>query len=153
MEGERFTAYLCSRGFWTIGIGRNLDANGLSDTESMAIFGEVLDKPTIIERLKREPITREQSEMLFMSDVSAAEEHCYRNIQMNGNSARRAVIINMCFQLGIGGLLGFENTIAFYESENYLACSVEMLDSLWAEIQTPTRAHIMSEQMRTGEWQ
>lgn len=153
MEGERLTAYQCSQGYWTIGVGRNLETVGLSDAESLAILGEIVDRNEAIERFKRLVITPEQSEMLFMADVSRAEEQCYRNIRMNGNNARRAVIINMCFQMGISGLLGFENTIALYESENYLSCSVEMLDSLWAKIQTPTRAHIMSEQMRTGEWQ
>jgi len=153
MEGERFTAYLCNQGYWTIGVGRNLETVGLSDTESMAIFGEVIERHETIERLRHLVITPEQSEMLFMNDLARSEEQCYRNIKMNGNNARRAVIINMCFQLGIGGLLKFKNTLAFYESENYIDTSVEMMDSKWARKDTPGRAEILCAQMKTGEWQ
>lgn len=153
MEGERFTAYQCSRGYWTIGCGRNLETVGLSDTESLAIFGEIVDKNEAIDRLRHSVITSEHSEMLFINDIARAEEQCYQRIRMNGNGARRAVIINMCFQLGIGGLLKFKKTIAFYESENYIDTSIEMGDSKWARDDTPGRAQILREQMKTGEWQ
>lgn len=153
MEGERLTAYQCSQGYWTVGVGRNLETVGLSDTESLAILGEIVDRHEAIERLQHLVITPEQSEMLFMADLSRSEEQCYRNIRMNGNNARRAVIINMCFQLGISGLLGFTNTLAFYESENYIDTSVEMMNSKWAREDTPSRAEILRLQMKTGQWQ
>ena len=34
-EGLRLHAYKCSEGFLTLGVGRNLDANGISEDEAM----------------------------------------------------------------------------------------------------------------------
>lgn len=152
-EGEKFTAYLCTEGYWTIGIGRNLETNGLTDAECHMIFGEILPKDEAIERLKKQKITPHQSETLFMNDLAKVEEACYRNIKMTGNDARRAVIINMAFQLGIAGLLKFKKTIAFYESENFADAAEELIDSKYAREDTPERAQLMREQMLTGVWQ
>ena len=152
-EGEKLTAYLCTEGFWTIGIGRNLETNGLSDAECHMIFGEILTPDVVIARLKTKKITPHQSETLFMNDLTKVEEACYRTIKMTGNDARRAVIINMAFQFGITGLLKFKKTIAFYESENYPDAAEELMDSKYARTDTPERAQLMHDQMLTGEWQ
>jgi lysozyme len=152
-EGIRLSPYRCSRGYWTIGIGRNLQTNPLSKEECIAIFGVALNPDQVIEKLKHNPLTYEQAEMLFIKDMEEVEEACYRNIHMNGNDARRAAIINMVFQLGLGGVLGFKKTIAYYESGEFELCAMEMLDSKWAKKDTPSRANLVSEQMRTGEWQ
>ena len=51
----------------------------------------------------------------------------------------KEVVIEMCYQLGLGGFSKFKKTISYLEKENYQAASVEMLDSKWAK-QTPNRA-------------
>jgi lysozyme len=65
---------------------------------------------------------------------------------------RLAVLINMAFQLGIGGLLEFKRTLGSIDDGQYSEASMEMLDSLWAQ-QTPERAKRLAKQMLTGEWQ
>ena len=55
------------------------------------------------------------------------------------NDDIKEVVIEMCYQLGLGGFSKFKKTISYLESKNYESASVEMLDSKWAK-QTPNRA-------------
>lgn len=128
-EGEKLKVYRCSRGYLTIGVGRNLETNGIS---------------------------KDEADYLLMNDLANVEQHLNRHGLLIGdhNDARKAVLYNMCFQLGITGLLGFSNMIAAFQCEDYRTCAEEMLDSLWAsEEQTPERAKRLADQMLTGEWQ
>jgi len=68
------------------------------------------------------------------------------------DDARKGVLLNMSFQLGIAGLLKFKSTLSYIESGDYENASVNMMKSLWAR-QTPNRAGRLAEQMRTGQWQ
>ena len=65
--------------------------------------------------------------------------------------ARQAALINMAFNLGIGGLLGFKNTLAAIEQGDYVRAARGMLASKWAT-QVHGRADELAAQMRTGEW-
>jgi lysozyme len=65
---------------------------------------------------------------------------------------RRAVFVNMAFNLGIAGLLKFEKTLAAAEFGNFDIASREMLDSLWAR-QLPERSARLARQLETNEWQ
>tara|TARA_Y100001956_G_C4044829_1_gene152275 strand:+ start:204 stop:620 length:417 start_codon:yes stop_codon:yes gene_type:complete len=125
-EGLELKPYRCTSGKLTIGYGRNLEAKGISKGEAEA--------------------------MLF-SDIAEAEEKLVRAGFLSGlNDARKAVLINMAFQLGFNGLSKFRNMLAAVQSEQYDLAASEMLDSLWAK-QTPNRAKELSEQMLTGEFQ
>ena len=53
-------------------------------------------------------------------------------------SAQRA-LANMCFQLGLNGLLAFKKMLACLEAHDYAGARREALDSTWAT-QTPNRA-------------
>ena len=55
----------------------------------------------------------------------------------------KEVVIEMCYQLGLGGFSKFKKTISYLEKENYLEASKEMLASKWAK-QTPNRAKKLS---------
>ena len=59
------------------------------------------------------------------------------------NDDIKEVVIEMCYQLGLGGFSKFKNTISYLESKDYKGASVEMLDSKWAT-QTPNRAKKLS---------
>ena len=53
------------------------------------------------------------------------------------------VVMEMCYQLGVGGFSKFKKTISYLENKQFKNASVEMLDSLWAK-QTPNRAKALS---------
>ena len=67
------------------------------------------------------------------------------------NQARQAVLVNMAFNLGLGGLLNFKNTLALIETGHYKEAAKAMLNSRWAK-QVGQRANELAEQMETGEW-
>ncbi len=62
---------------------------------------------------------------------------------------RQDVLANMTFNMGIGGVSAFHNTLAAMERHDYEAAAEGMMDSLWAK-QVGARAKRLSEQMRTG---
>jgi lysozyme len=70
----------------------------------------------------------------------------------NLDDARKAVLLNMAFQMGTDGLLGFKNTLALIRDGKYAEAADAMHASKWAQ-QTPLRAARLATQMRTGVWQ
>ncbi|NOU50234.1 glycoside hydrolase family protein [Pseudoalteromonas sp. JBTF-M23] len=125
-EGYLLTVYVCTSGKQTIGFGRNLEDRGIS-------FGEAL--------------------YLLRNDLRYFTEQVESNINTSKcNPARKAVLVNMAFNLGITGLLKFKNTIAAVEAGKWDTAALEMLNSRWA-VQVGSRADELAEQMATGEWQ
>jgi len=53
------------------------------------------------------------------------------------------VIIEMCYQMGIGGFLTFPKTIGYFQTRQWREAAKEMLDSTWHK-QTPERAEELS---------
>lgn len=62
---------------------------------------------------------------------------------------RRNVLINMVFNLGIGGVLRFKEMIRAIDDGNYVKASEEMLMSVWASL-VGERSMDLARQMRTG---
>ena len=69
----------------------------------------------------------------------------------NLDPIRQTVLLDMCFNLGIGGLLKFKDTLKAIETGDYAHASMYMLDSLWAK-QVKGRAIRLSQMMLTGNW-
>jgi lysozyme len=67
------------------------------------------------------------------------------------DDVRFGASVNMSFQLGVDGLLGFKNTLALIEEGKYTFAADNMLKSKRDE-QTPARAKRLPVQMRTGRW-
>ena len=124
-EGLRLKPYRCTAGKLTIGIGRNLDDCGISQTEAYA---------------------------LLENDIQNCEKHLLDEIPeiYNGlDEVRKSVLLNLCFNLGIGGLLGFNNTLAYIAAGDWERAANGMLASKWAK-QVGRRAIELSEMMRKG---
>ncbi|MDP3115142.1 MAG: glycoside hydrolase family protein, partial [Candidatus Cloacimonadaceae bacterium] len=49
------------------------------------------------------------------------------------DEVRKSVLLNMCFNLGIGGLMGFNNTLAFIAAGDWERAANGMLASMWAK--------------------
>ncbi len=129
-EGTQATAYKDSMDFLTIGVGRLIDSRkpgaGL--------------RPDEIDYLLRNDINdRVQALTKALPWFDRLDE------------ARRGALINMAFQLGTAGLLGFKSTLALISAGKYSEAAEQMLKSKWAT-QTPARAKRLAEQMKTGEW-
>ena len=129
-EGEVLTAYQDHLGFWTLGVGR------------------------LIDKRKGGGITVEESAYLLSNDIDKREAELLRRAPWMAtlDPARFGALLNMAFQMGVDGLLGFKNTLAMVRNGDYDAAEAMMLESLWAK-QTPERAARISKQVRTGVWQ
>jgi lysozyme len=129
-EGTESCAYQDSLGYWTIGVGRLIDARkggGLSNEE--------------IDYLLDNDIKAKTREVLLALPWAARL-----------SEPRRAVLVNMAFQMGTKGLLAFHRTLGSVEDGQYGDAAVEMLNSTWAK-QTPARAMRLATQMETDKWQ
>lgn len=125
-EGYKQYPYYCTGGKLTIGYGRNLEENGINE---------------------------EEAEELLAKDVQNARAGVKRRIDIRRcNEARQAVLVNMAFNLGVTGLMGFKKMIASVERGDYEQAALEMLNSRWAS-QVPSRANELAKQMLSGEWQ
>jgi lysozyme len=63
---------------------------------------------------------------------------------------RQAVLIDMAYQMGVAGLLGFAHAIAAMKDGHWQGANDNMLASTW-DCQTPGRAHVEAKIMLTGE--
>ena len=108
-EGLRLKPYRCSAGKLTIGIGRNLDDCGITQSEAY---------------------------VMLINDIINCEKQLQSKIPdiYNGlDEVRKSVMLNMCFNMGINGLLGFKNTLAFVKVGDWERAANNMLVSKWAK--------------------
>ena len=125
-EAMRLKPYECTAGDLTIGVGRNLDSMGLSEDE--------------VYYLLQNDIRRCEQELL-----KAFEWFAYLD------TVRQDAMMDMCFNLGISRLRGFEKALEAMEDGNYEEAAVEFLDSNWAD-QVGQRAITITNMIRTGEY-
>ena len=95
--------------------------------------------------------TREELERVFDNDFEEALKNAESLIgEISINFIAKQVIIEMVFQLGIGGVGKFKKMWSALDSEDYGEASFQMMDSLWAK-QTPKRAEKLSQKMRSAK--
>jgi lysozyme len=123
-EGDRLKPYRCSDGKLSIGIGRNLDDNGIRPDERDLMFSNDLNEADITART------------LVPSFA-----------QLSDN--RRAALVNMSFNMGQQRLSGFKNMLAAVASGDFNRAADEMLSSKWAT-QVGQRAVRLAQMMREG---
>jgi len=125
-EGLRLKPYRCTAGKLTIGIGRNLDDRGISQKEAYAMLERDI----------------QDCEQWLIDEIPEV----YNKL----DEVRQSVLLNMCFNLGIKGLLEFKNTLSFIGAGDWERAANNMLASKWAK-QVGMRAIELSEMMRKGQ--
>jgi lysozyme len=120
-EGLVCHVYDDSLGYKTIGVGRCLDKNGISEDEAMYLLDN--DIKRVIESLDK-------------------HWHVWRSFP----ELAQMVCIDCTFQMGITGWMAFRHTRALMEMECWIEASEEILRSKYAN-QTPNRAAYNSRQL------
>ena len=123
-EDIRLKPYRDTRGKLTIGVGRNLDDRGITLDEAMYLLGHDIQDHTA-------PLDVHLPWWRSMNDV------------------RQRVLADMCFNMGITGLLQFRNTLAAMENGSYARAAEGMRASRWYG-QTKSRAIRLVKMMETG---
>lgn len=174
-EGLVCEIYQCSVGKNTIGVGRNLDAQGLSIKEVECFIGnnnhrvDVLHKDNLnmsemwtlseiandshhIKALCQGGITTDEALYLLDNDIEAVEIQVVKNIKFINDidDIRKVVLCDMAFNLGMSGLLKFKHMLKAVELGKYEMASSEMLNSKWAQ-QVGQRAIDLANMMRQGK--
>lgn len=123
-EGLRLHPYKCTANKTTIGYGRNLDDVGIDLAEA---------------------------ESLLQRDITLTDVNLHRDFQFfkDLNDTRKAVLIDMAYNLGMAGLRKFKKMLTALENQDYSEASHQMLDSLWAN-QVGKRADTLATKMATG---
>ena len=116
-EGFISHVYQDHLGYHTIGIGR------------------------LVDKRRGGGITEEEATYLLENDIDKVVNQLdYKLPWWRGLSdARQRALANMCFQMGINGLLKFKRMLRALEHGDYELARKEALDSVWAQ-QTPNRA-------------
>jgi lysozyme len=124
-EGKRSLPYECSAGKISVGVGRNLEDNPLTDDEIMYLL--------------RNDITRSENELNRYSWFRMMDD------------ARRDACINLVFNLGLTRFRQFKRMIKAFEDRDYERAADELLDSKYA-FQVGQRAKELSDIIRTGKY-
>lgn len=98
--------YICTAGKLTIGFGRNIQDNGISDIEA---------------------------EFMFNNDMKRTEQDLLDcTWYVRAPAPVKDALFNMCFNLGLTRLLGFKKMIKAIVEGDYTNAAIEALDSKWA---------------------
>lgn len=125
-EGKRSLPYECSVGKITIGVGRNLEDNPLTEDEIMYLL--------------RNDIAKFEKEL--------NQYNWYRMM----DPVRQDACLNLMFNIGHTRFRQFRRMIKAFESRDYDLAANELLDSKYA-FQVGDRANELSEIIRTGKYQ
>lgn len=132
-EGVVPYEYKDSLGFSTIGVGR------------------------LIDKRRGGHLSDDEIDYLLANDIrrSIADLDHFLPWWRSLSEARQRVMVNMCFNLGIGnaelgrGLLGFKNTLGMIQRGEYERAAAGMLQSRWAK-QVGKRADRLADMMKVG---
>lgn len=122
-EGLRLKPYRDSEGHLTIGIGRNLEC-GITEGEAL---------------------------LMLQNDIKEVQHELDKEMPWwrGMDEVRQRVLANMCFNLGIEGLMRFHKALAAMEKGDYEHAAEEMADSKW-DHEVGDRAVRLVAMMRTG---
>jgi lysozyme len=122
--GFTLTKGIVVMGHPTIGIGRALDTNGISQAEAAYLLSNDIDR-----------VARDLD----------GKVPCYMGL----DDVRQRVLVNMAFNLGVAGLLEFRQMLDAVAARNWDAAGKAMEDSRWA-VQVGQRAVRLVSMMRSG---
>jgi len=97
------------------------------------------------------PLTKYEATLLLefrLNQKIAKLQHKKPTIKKHSEDVQNA-IYEMCYQLGVGGVLSFKKMWRALDKKRYKTASKEALDSLWAK-QTPQRAKRIAEVIAKG---
>jgi len=128
-EGIKKSAYKDSLGFWTIGVGLCIDER------------------------KNAGLTTDEIFYLLNNRILAARNQLtqfewYRSL----DRIRQDTLVELVFNIGLNGLLGFKDMIASLTKKNYALAGAELKDSMWYTQVGARRGDDMCYRLRNGSY-
>lgn len=130
------------RGKLTVGVGRNLDGNPLTNMERDIIGHDG----------RTRPITHDAAIMLLDHDIASACHALDNNMPWweHLDEIRARVLVDLCFNMGVVKLLAFRHFLSNLRIGAYNAAADDLKDSLWYA-QVKSRGVRLVAMVRTGE--
>jgi lysozyme len=125
-EGFSGKIYTDNKGFLTIGYGFNITTGSIPISVAMQWLDYLINGIYL----------QLEEKIAFWNDL---------------NDARKYVLANMAYQMGIGGLLGFRDMLKALGNKDYITASLSMKDSVWYKEFT-SRASRLIKIMQSGEF-
>jgi len=138
-EGYRETPYRDVNGLWTVGWGHLIHYTELDDSANL---GQMLDRLS----------SKALHHLWLLDDIDTAIEgakSCIPSFE-DLSDTRQDVLVEMAFQLGRNGLRRFIRFREAIERQNWDGAKKEMLDSIWAKVDSPTRAFRLATRFEKG---
>lgn len=125
-EGFMSRAYRDPAGVWTVGYGWNLESR---------------------------PLSPELAEVILLAQLAEDSKKLHTALPwvIGLSEVRQFVLTEMCFNLGLSGLLDFKNTLKLVQDGDYPGAARAMLQSRWAG-QVGRRAIRLARSMETNTW-
>lgn len=126
-EGLRLKPYHCTSGKLTIGYGRNLDDRGISKDEARA---------------------------MLENDITDFHDDCWTAFPWfrKLDPVRQDVIVQLTFNMGLGGVKGFKLMIAAIEQQNWTQAAWELSNSEWKAKVGKQRHDDLTNALEKGQW-
>jgi lysozyme len=142
-EGMKLSPYKDKLGFLSIGVGRCLDTNPLTDEELSRIGHDC----------RSSSITQEQAIYLLNNDINSTRNTLTHTIPWwsDLDEIRARVIIDLAFNMGVAGLLKFVHMLEALRSGLWMRAANELSDSMWASQVQHSRRDRLVNMLATGQ--
>lgn len=121
-EGFRGSIYLCPAGYPTIGYGRNLKTNPLTEKEEAECFKSS-------DNLN---VSKNVAEKWLLKEVEIIADRLEKEGYLKYlDPLRQAVLIDLVYNLGFAKFLTFKKFLIALSNANYGIASDELVDSKW----------------------
>jgi lysozyme len=151
-EDRRNKPYFDSKGIKTVGVGWNLEANGIPH-EVLPLLGLTSDSHDLLAPFS---IDYEWPEPAIDALLDIGILRAERGLDVllphwrDMDAARQRVCLNLCFNMGANRLAGFHDMLAAVRLGDWAAAAAEMKDSAWFK-QVGVRAPRLVAMMATGQ--
>lgn len=135
-EGLKLNYYLDTMGIKTIGYGHNCVSRPLPGNWTV-------------------PITEAQAIELLRQDIAEARrllESYIPWVKLAPDDARKGILIDLCFNMGIGKLMLFHRMLEDFRDGYFNDAAMELTKSVYAT-QVPSRCKRLATQMVSNQWQ
>lgn len=146
-EGLVLTTYRCTAGALTIGWGHNLDALPVKGLKE----GSVIDVDQANDLLLQGFMRATKGAIQLAPEMVDKDWYGATPQEQEATLARVAILIDMCFNMGITRLSKFKKFLAAFRAKDWQKAADEMVDSAWYKQVGRRSVHHVA-QMRKGEW-
>ena len=125
-EGFRSRPYKDTEGNLTVGYGRSLSTNPMSESEAEHLMLNDLNK----------------------SYMMLQQFWWFRDL----DDVRKEVLVELCYNIGIGGVFSFKRMIEALKNSDYVGARDELLDSRWFNQVARSRSNDMGYRLLYGRY-